>query len=184
MGNYLETLKNIKKDKSKEKLIYLLILLIILFVSFSLIFNDSDIQSVTATLNGEEQVNNVKEESTSISYYKEVENNLTSILNQIEGIKDASVMITFSNNETIVPIYNTKEEETESGKVTEKEVVYNEGQSNKDVLVETIYMPEVEGVIVVATGASNINVKSDITEAIAYLTDIPSYKVQIFERGE
>lgn len=42
-------------------------------------------------------------------------------------------------------------------------------------------MPKVEGAIVIAKGANDINIKASITEAVAAVTGVAQYKVQVFE---
>lgn len=197
----LETLKNIKKDKVKEKVIYILILLVILYISISVIF-DKDLNnsnntrlSDNSSLNGnivsndgsyKNQYNkNLDNTSgTNLDYFTTIENNLANILNEVEGVSDISVMITFVSNEKQNPVYNVVEKVIEGNVVAEKEVVYNEENGNKVIAVETVEMPKVEGVMIVGKGVSSESLKTQIISAISSLTDIGIHKVQIFERGE
>ena len=181
----LETLKNINKNKSKEKIIYILVLLIILFVSISLIFDkdsdDNNLSNHNINENSLKQVNN----SNETSYFTNIETKLANILSKIKGVSNVSVMITFSTESKLNPIYNTKSEEKDGNITTEKEVVYSEKGSDKVLAVETIEMPKVEAVIVVASGIVNdIDIKSEIVKAVANLTNVGIHKVQIFEKGE
>ena len=45
-------------------------------------------------------------------------------------------------------------------------------------------MPVVEGAIVVAKGANSVDIKSRIASAISAITNLPVYKIQVFEKGE
>ncbi|MEG1705016.1 MAG: hypothetical protein RR290_00380 [Clostridia bacterium] len=174
MGNYLETLKNITKDKKKEKLIYILVLCVVLFVAISYIFNDKPKAEVA-------KVGNViTNETTSIE--SKTEEKLAKILSEISGINDVSVMITYTSDKRLNPVYDVKEEEKEGQKIVDKKVVYNEENSKKTVVVESIEMPKVEGVIVVATGASTTDIRSKIANAVSAVTNIGVYKVQVFEK--
>ena len=78
--------------------------------------------------------------------------------------------------------YNTKESEKDGEKTSEKSVAYNEDGSKKTAIVESIEMPKVEGILVVAKGASSVDIRSKIATAIATVTGIPVYKVQVFEK--
>ena len=49
------------------------------------------------------------------------------------------------------------------------------------VVLKEIY-PEVKGVVVVAEGAGNAEVREKITRAVSVLMDIPVHRVQVFER--
>lgn len=181
MGNYLETLKNISKDKNKEKLIYVLILCVVLFIATSYIFSDNKKTEV----NSSENTNNSNSTSTesNINSSKDVmEEKLAKILSEISGINDVSVMITYSSDVKINPVYNTKEEEKEGQKTVDRSVVYNEESSNKTVVIESTEMPTVEGVIVVATGASNVEIRSKIAQAVSAVTNVAIYKIQVFEK--
>lgn len=179
--NYLETLKNIakNKDKRKENLIFLLILLVILLFSCSYIFNNS---KTVETINKNIESENISEEKNVISQTEKVEQKLENILSQISGISDVSVALTYSNNGNSTPIYNTKETINETQSTTEKNVAYNEENGDKVAVIATTTLPSVEGAIVVAKGASSVEIKSKIANAVAISVGIPVYKVQVFEK--
>ncbi len=181
MGNYLETLKNITKDKSKEKLIYLLILCVVLFISISYIFNDDKKVEVSSNKN-ESNSNSTSVESNINSNKDVMEEKLAKILSEISGINDVSVMITYSSDVKINPVYNTKEEEKAGQKTLDRSVVYNEENSSKKVVIESTEMPKVEGVIVVASGANNVEIRSKIAQAVSAVTNVAIYKIQVFEK--
>lgn len=42
-------------------------------------------------------------------------------------------------------------------------------------------MPEIKGAVVVAKGAKNANVKSNIMQAVEAATGLPSHKIQVLE---
>ena len=178
MGNYLETLKNISKGKQKEKLIYVLILCVVLFIASSYIFSDSNnaVKSPTNTTNNTSTQTNTNNEKDVM------EQKLAKILSEISGIGNVSVMITYNSDAKINPVYNTKEEEKDGQKTLDKSVVYNEQNSNKTVVIESTNMPTVEGVIVVAIGANNVEIRSKIAQAISAITNVAIYKIQVFEK--
>jgi len=181
MGNYLETLKNISKDKNKEKLIYVLVLCVVLFIASSYIFTGN---KKTEENSQENTVNsNNTSTQTNINSSKDVmEEKLAKILSEVSGIGNVSVMITYSSDVKINPVYNTKEEEREGQKTLDRSVVYNEEDSNKTVVIESTNMPTVEGVIVVAIGASNVEIRSKIAQAVSAVTNVAIYKIQVFEK--
>lgn len=47
-------------------------------------------------------------------------------------------------------------------------------------MTQTIVSPKVEGVIVTAEGASNVNVKTNIISAVEAVTGVPTHKIQVF----
>ncbi len=178
--NYLETLKNIAKDKKKrtENIVFMIILLVILLVAINYIFTDkSDKKSNIDT--SSENINSNKE-NTNIS--DATEKKLEIILSQISGISDVSVVLTYSNDAKQNIVYNTKEETTQDEKSVEKTVAYNEENGKKSAIVESVELPKVEGAIVVARGADSVDIRSKVANAIANVLDVPVYKVQVFEK--
>ena len=186
--NYLETIKNIAKDKKRksENLILLVILLVVLLISINYIFNDSKSNSTNTNANiiSSEDVN--KNNNTSIEKLSNntLEKKLEDILSKISGISEVSVVLSYSKDSTQNVVYNTKEEEKEGNKIVEKEVAYNEESGKKVAIVESVEMPVVEGAIVVAKGANSVDIKSRIASAISAITNLPVYKIQVFEKGE
>ena len=175
--NYLDTLKNIGKDpkRKKENLILLLILLVILLISINYIFNEDKTEKETV----------VKEEvEEQISDNTTLEEKLSEIINQISGITEASIVINYSNNGSNEIVYDTKETLNDQGNVlsVEKSVAYNEENGNKTAIIQMYNTPSVEGVIVVAKGVGNSDIKQRLSTAIGNLLGIASYKVQIFEK--
>lgn len=175
--NYLETLKNIAKDKKKGNLIFLLILLGILLFSCTYIFNSNKTKSVMSTNIKEENNKNMIDIETT-----NMEEKLGKILSEISGISDVSVALTYSNDGNNTPIYNTRETVNSSQTTTEKNVAYNEENGTKVAVIATKSLPNVEGAIVVAKGAKSVEMKSKIANAVAISVGIPVHKVQVFEK--
>ena len=188
--NYLETIKNIAKDKKRknENLILVVVLLTILLISINYIFNDKNSNSTSKAqniINSETKNENEEYNKTTsaISEYT-LENKLEDILSKIYGISEVSVVLSYSKDSKQNVVYNTSEEEKEGNKKTEKQVAYNEESGKKTAIVESVEMPVIEGAIVVAKGANSVDIKSRIASAIAAVTNLPIYKIQVFEKGE
>ncbi len=184
--NYLQTIKSIASNKEKrvENLILVIVLLVIILVASKFIFSNSDTKndmssnSTTSTDN----INSSEESNKTSTSSNELENKLETILSQISGISDVSVVLTYSQDTKQNPVYNTKEQENSGQKTTEKSVAYNEEGSKKTAIIETVEMPKIEGAIIVAKGASTVEIKSKIATAVSSLTDVPVYKIQVFEK--
>ncbi len=131
--------------------------------------------------NVEEKIEESNENN--LSNTENIEYKLSNILSQISGISDVSVALTYTNSGQSTPVYNTKETTNENQKTTEKNVAYNEKDGDKIAVISTIAVPDVEGAIVVARGASTVEIKSKIASAIATSVGIPVYKVQVFEKN-
>jgi stage III sporulation protein AG len=188
--NCLETLKNIAKDKNKktENLILLVIILVILLISINYIFSNENENSTSLSSNimdtSENEQNTENNQINSTLTDDTLEKKLEETLSKINGISEVSVVLSYSKNSKQNVVYNTTEEESENGKTTQKEVAYNEESGKKTAIVESVEMPVVEGAIVVAKGANNVDIKSRISSAISAVTNLPVYKIQVFEKGE
>ena len=182
--NYLETMKNIVKDKEKrvENLIFLVIILVIILVSFNYIFSDNK----KKTSDSSNSTTSVKNSNVSKASNKDAQDNLESklsnILSQISGIDNVSVVITYASQSTTTPVYNIKEQEKSGEKSVEKSVAYNEQNGSKTAIIESVELPKVEGAIIVANGANGVEMRSRIASAVSSVTGVPVYKVQVFER--
>lgn len=175
--NYLETLKNVSKDKNKkiEGLVFLAVIAAVLLYSCNMILKKEDkvVQTISQNTSVEMKNNDVK---------SDIEEKLSNILSQIAGISDVSIALTYSNNGSSTPIYNTKETINQNQTTTEKNVAYNEESGDKVAVIATSSLPTVEGAIVVAKGANTVEMKSKIANAVATCTGIPVHKVQVFEK--
>ena len=143
-------------------------------------------QPVNITNNGESDVSG----NMGNSLEKQLEN----ILKNLEGVEDVNVLITYSETNKIVPMYNednsqstTKEEDTQGGvrtineNSTKKEVVYQENNGQKNIVTSTVVTPEIKGAVILAKGANNGDVKSNIIQAVEAATGLPTHKIQVFE---
>lgn len=185
--NYLETLKNITKNKEKrvENIVLLIILLVIILIASKYIFSGtSSNEKSSNSTSTESNINNSENINTSAENVlkSDLETKLSNILSQIAGISDVSVVVTYSQDKKQNLVYNTKEEEKSGEKTTEKSVAYNEEGSTKTAIIESVEMPKVEGAIIVAKGASTVEMRSKIATAVSTLTNLPVYKVQVFEK--
>ncbi len=192
LGNMKNALMKTEKNdnkKSIENLIVLAVVLVITIIAINYIWNGKSKKknnTVQTKVLAEEQI-----DSNTIDYNKdELEQKLKKILGSINGVGDVEVLITYAQTSTINPIYNedyqesvTEEEDTTGGKRTisssnnKKEVVSN----NNSIVTQSITSPQVQGAVIIAKGASNVEVKSNIIQAVEAATGLSSYKIQVFE---
>ena len=186
----MEKFKKIFQNKEKrvENLIaFLIILVITLLVINKILKEDKTKDNIQNTIG----IELAKENNDKIS--NDLEEKLENILSKIDGVGKVSVLITYSEGNSIVPIYNinssvstTEEKDTSGGTRTietennEKSVVTD---SSSNIVTEKIVMPVIEGAIVTAQGASNSEIKSNIISAVEAVTGISTHKIQVFEMG-
>lgn len=183
-----EKWENLFKNRKTENLVFFLIILIVTLIIINQILKeDTSKKSYTNTTNTAVLASSeIKETNQNLA--KELEE----ILKKIQGVGNVSVLITYSESEiTKVPMYNennsqnSTEETDNSGTTkkttsdtTQKEVVIG---SDQNPVIQTIENPKIEGAIVTAEGASNIEVKSNIVAAVEAATGIATHKIQVFE---
>lgn len=124
------------------------------------------------------------------------ETQLKEILSKIVGVGEVEVMVNLDSTPEMV-VEKNRDSRTSTTQETDKEratrnvsdqsrndqVVVIEGGENADqpVVVKTL-KPKVRGVLVVAKGADNIQVKAWITEAVNKVLDVPVYKISILPK--
>ena len=123
-----------------------------------------------------------------------LEERLENILGKIQGVGTVKVFINYSESSQTVAMYNensktstTEETDTSGGtrKVeqtdSDKEIVYQEENGKKTPIVQKTLQPKIEGAIITAKGASNVNVKTNIIQAVEAATGLATHKIQVFE---
>lgn len=126
---------------------------------------------------------------SSKNYIHNLENNLTKILSNIEGVGKVSVMITLESGPELKIASNLDERSTttsngENSSTVNVNIVKNpiiitqNGKSAPLVLMEI--MPKIKGVIVVAQGAKNTKVKLQLLQAVQALLEVANNNIQIY----
>ena len=64
-----------------------------------------------------------------------------------------------------------------------KEVVFTDDAGESVPMTKTVVSPKIEGVIVTAEGADDVNVKANIIAAIEAATGVATHKIQVFKYG-
>lgn len=123
------------------------------------------------------------------------ENQLKEALDQIIGVSDATVMINLAETERRVYERNistkrqqTDETDREGGKRKvddatrdEQIVVLRSGDKEEPLLIRK-EKPQIRGVLVVAEGVENIQVKSMVVEAVSRVLDVPAHRVSVLPK--
>lgn len=186
-----DKIKNIfsNKEKRVENLVSFLIILVITLIVINKILKEDKNENTEF-----QNETNIELAADSDIVTDDLEKRLENILKKIEGVGKVSVLITYSESNTVVPLYNfstnksvAEETDTSGGKrVTEtedseKEVIKD---NNSEIVTEKIIMPKIEGAIIIAKGAENSIVKSNIVTAVEAVTGLATHKIQVFEMGD
>lgn len=123
------------------------------------------------------------------------EQQLTETLNLMAGVSKVKVEVNVDGSEKKVYQYNstnrsqqTEEVDKQGGKRNIEDeshdtqvVIINDGEKEIPVIVET-EMPDIKGVLVIAKGAENLEIKNMIREAVTRLLDVPSHRVAVLPK--
>ncbi|MGO0060869.1 stage III sporulation protein AG [Brevibacillus fluminis] len=137
--------------------------------------------------------------SASNDWIKEYENNyetqLAEILETVIGVGQVQVMVNLDSTPEIV-IEKNRDSRTTSTQETDKEratrnqseqtlqeqaLVVKDSKQEQPVVLKTL-KPKVRGVLVVAKGAENVQIKAWILEAVQKVLDVPAYKISILPK--
>lgn len=198
MNSLIQKINNKVAEKGSkrtlENLIVLVIILVVTIIFINYIWkgdkkeNHNETEDILA-LNSD----NVKMEKVEVSN-NNLEFEIENMLKKLDGVEDASVLITYEETNRIVPMYNednqesvTSEEDNQGGVRTinenssKKEVVYEENNGTKKVVTSKIITPQIKGAVIMAKGANNVNVKTNIIQAVQAVTGLATHKIQVFE---
>lgn len=131
-------------------------------------------------------------ETSDLEYAAALERRLTEALSDMAGVGEVRVMITLKSSRELVveretPVSSSVTTETDAQggtrtvntSETGENVVYStEGSSSSPYVVKT-YVPEIEGVLVVAEGAGSGTVNRTVTEIVQALFHIDAHKVKV-----
>lgn len=190
--NIFQKNTNGNSKKKIENLVVFLIILIITVIAINLIWNDEEKESQEDLLKKElSNVNNIEDNSNAEN---NLEEKLENILTKLNGVGKVNVLITYSESNQVIAMYNenskestTEEEDTSGGKRTiqevdtSKDIAYKEENGNKIPVTEKIIMAKIEGAVIIAEGAKDASVKTNIVQAVEAVTGLATHKIQVFE---
>ncbi|MDI6618149.1 MAG: stage III sporulation protein AG [Clostridiales bacterium] len=179
-------LKRGMKKNIQDLTVFFLIGLILIFAANILVSNNKSVNDKKAEAA-------LAVQNKSPSYKDELEEELTGILNNIQGAGNVKVMIYLETGTESVPAYNsnntkkvTEETDGNGGKrITNEDdsqttiVTTNDNGVNKPYIIKEVN-PKISGVIVTAEGANDPNVKYRLYEAVKTVFNIEEYKINIY----
>lgn len=138
---------------------------------------------------------NDDEPFTMRDYEYAYEKQLRETLEKVVGVSDVAVMINLAETESKVfernksfKQQNTDETDREGGKrnvediTRDDEVVIIRSGDKEEPLIAKTEKPTIRGVLVVANGVENIQVKTWVVEAVSRVLDVPSHRVSVLPK--
>lgn len=182
-------LKGEGNNKKKiESLVFFLVLLIITVISINSIWKDNKTDNEEEGIN-KKLASTFIEESENASDTLEIK--LENILANMNGVGKVNVLLTYNETEELIPLYNqtdktSKTNETDSSGGTrvieetdsQKEVVFE----NERIITQKMKKPKIEGAVILAEGANNSTIKTNIIMAVEAATGLATHKIQVFEK--
>ncbi|MCM1308760.1 MAG: hypothetical protein NC223_09200 [Butyrivibrio sp.] len=186
--------KALSKIFTKDKLPLILLFGLLLIVINLPVKSASKNKSGAASQEDSAKTAQTDVRTSAEGYVKDLENGLERLLSQTYGVGEARVMISVKNSgrnnifvQKNVSKSQSEEKDSAGGSRSQTEysgqesVVYtNEGGSNSPYVTEE-EMPEILGVIIIAEGAGDAKIVSDITEAASALLGISVNKIKVLK---
>lgn len=184
MQDFMQKIKE-KKLKRSDWLILVLAGILILIIALP-----TDTKEKKQAEKSKENIS--KENNTMEASKDEIERKLEDILEKIDGAGDVKVMITYQDSGTQVvekdknTSENSLEESDSTGGVRstkeqqlQESTVYEEADAGNTPFVSKELLPKVEGILIVASGGDNQNVKQNISEAVLALFQVEAHRIKI-----
>ena len=184
MQDFMQKIKE-KKLKRSDWLILVLAGILILIIAVP-----TDTKEKKQAEKSKENIS--KENNTMEASKDEIERKLEDILEKIDGAGDVKVMITYQDSGTQVvekdknTSENSLEESDSTGGVRstkeqqlQESTVYEEADAGNTPFVSKELLPKVEGILIVASGGDNQNVKQNISEAVLALFQVEAHRIKI-----
>lgn len=181
----LPLFKKLKSIKNIEIVVAVLLISLMFLIYFSALGKDSDTSNKSSA-----SVTDIQYTSAS-QYVKELEARLENTLSKIQGAGQVSVVITIAssseliiaktietNKKTDTSTQNGVTTKTENVEIIEKPIIVD-GKNGDEPIVLLEVMPKISGIVVVAEGANDVNVKLNILKAIQALLTIPNGNIEI-----
>lgn len=134
-------------------------------------------------------------QDTEREYENLMEQRVKEILRNVEGVGQVDVMLTLkSSKEKVLRVdkektRSTTDEQDNIGgirKSMSEDIKENTfitgGSSSGEPVIEKELQPEIEGIVISAEGGSSAVVKTEISEAMEALFNIPAHKIKVLKR--
>lgn len=186
----INELKKLLDDKKITNILTIALVIAFVLIALNVFYPNmfKEKEKVKSALSEEVETINTKEE-----YEETQKKELKTILESMSGVGKVQVMINFKSGESKVLAYDsskqivsTEEKDTEGGTRVSNQtndgttvVMTNEGGDNEPFIVET-YKPKIEGIMILAEGASDSKIKYDIQKAVSSLYGLSAEKVNVY----
>ena len=167
-----EFLKN-----GKFKILIAVILMFVVLIIFASSFFDSGSSKVKQTSN--------ETKFTSMEYCEVLENRLVNVLSCIKGVGDVKVFVMVDSSPEIKFLEEQNSSSTQNGENSiesiQTTIVMAKDGSVTSPIVTIELLPKITGVLIVASGASDIKLKTTLINATASVLSVNISNVEVLE---
>ncbi len=180
------------KPLKENKWLMVLAVLGVLFLIFgSFLGKGKAVQTLagspsTTAQQGQTQSASSSSSDSASSIEQQTQDELTKMLDNIEGIQSVSVMITYTSTGSVEVANNTTKTETTSSSgnslsTTESTNIFTETNSSGDRVPYVVKRtaPTVQGVLVTVQADDFYLAREEIIDAITNVLDVPAYKITV-----
>ncbi len=184
----MKIIREIFKDKKNYYNILFAIFLGVLLLIFSdNFFNSNKKEKSSIDYKGQ----SINIENNDNTYEAQLEKRIEDILSQVQGVGNVDVMITLENGKEIV----TKDDSLKENSTTNEEalngdkrqIVSDKEQSSTvkisgdEPLILKEISPKISGVLIVAQGGGNVEIKNMLIKATNALLGVEMHKIEVLE---
>lgn len=189
--------KKILSQWENKKNLHMLLLL--LFAGIGIMLLSSFLTPSKPTLNtGQEDVktSSPAPRSTIKNYEQECEQQLSDVLSKIVGVDDVSIIINFDSDEVVEFATEARDSNQVTNELdksggnrsvtqtnTDKKIAHYRNNNNDLPVIVKRVKPKVRGVLVVARGVENLEIKAVVLEAVQRTLDVPLHRISVLPKG-
>ena len=166
-----------KRKKAEIIVVWIVIIAIVLLMTGNLFGKEEKV----------EKDKSVRSEASHNEYIKNTEERLTEVLRKVKGAGDVSAFITFeSGGEKVIATeqkmkreQGEEAEEKTSFSEAEEKVVLSDIDGDKIPYVTEERFPSPTGILIVAEGAENEDVRNKLYEAARAIFGLPAHRIKV-----
>jgi stage III sporulation protein AG len=192
----IEKFKKLSLNKQLTNIVIVILVGILIIIAASAFKDTTNVNTDSSqkenTVSSDLSDNNDGSNSNIGSYENQQETKLKNILENMQGVGAVQDMIHFDRGKEQVPAYDqsnsssvTNEDDNSGGKRTTTQnstgtnmVLTNNGDKTEPFIIDE-YQPRISGIIIIAEGADNAQIRLDITTSVSELYNIPMDKVNV-----
>jgi stage III sporulation protein AG len=192
----IEKFKKLSLNKQLTNIVIVILVGILIIIAASAFKDSTNVNTDNSqkenTVSSDLSDNNDGSNSNIGSYENQQETKLKNILENMQGVGAVQDMIHLDRGKEQVPAYDqsnsssvTNEDDNSGGKRTTTQnstgtnmVLTNNGDKTEPFIIDE-YQPRISGIIIIAEGADNAQIRLDITTSVSELYNIPMDKVNV-----